>query len=68
MLAAVNTSLPFMSDEAMAAALPGRPEYTVKKYLPLVEALRRKAEALSNAGKPAFVVLPCCHAGCQLCY
>lgn len=36
-----------MSDEAMAAALPGRPEYTVKKYIQLVEALRDKAAALT---------------------
>ncbi|KAA6425292.1 MAG: hypothetical protein FRX49_04786 [Trebouxia sp. A1-2] len=49
MLTAVSASLPFMSDEAMAAALPGRPEYTVKKYLQLVTALRSKAESLSNS-------------------
>ena len=49
MLAAVSVSLPFMSDEAMAAALPGRPEYTVKKYLRLVTALRAKAESLTNS-------------------
>ena len=36
-----------MSDEAMAAALPGRPEYTVKKYIQLVEALRKKAATLT---------------------
>ena len=49
MLAAVSASLPFMSDEGMAAALPGRPEYTVKKYLRLVTALRTKAESLTNS-------------------
>ncbi|KAL0052823.1 hypothetical protein WJX82_008343 [Trebouxia sp. C0006] len=49
MLTAVSASLPFMSDDAMAAALPGRPEYTVKKYLHLVTALRTKAEYLSNS-------------------
>ena len=38
-----------MSDEAMAAALPGRPEYTVKKYIQLVEALRKKAAALTSS-------------------
>ena len=49
MLTAVSASLPFMSDDAMAAALPGRPEYTVKKYLHLVTALRTKAESLTNS-------------------
>ena len=49
MLTAVSASLPFMSDEALAAALPARPDYTVKKYLHLVTALRTKAESLSNS-------------------
>ncbi len=49
MLTAVSATLPFMSDEAMAAALPGRPEYTVKKYLHLVTALRTKAESLASS-------------------
>ena len=49
MLTAVSASLPFMSDEAMAATLPGRPEYTVKKYLHLVTALRTKAESLTDS-------------------
>lgn len=38
-----------MSDEAQTAALPGRPEYTVKKYIQLVEALRDKAAALTSS-------------------
>lgn len=38
-----------MSDEALAAALPGRPEYTVKRYIQLVEALRDKADALTSS-------------------
>lgn len=38
-----------MSDEALAAALSGRPEYTVKKYIQLVEALRDKAAALTSS-------------------
>ena len=38
-----------MSDEALAAAVPGRPEYTVKKYIQLVEALRNKATALTSS-------------------
>ncbi len=37
-----------MSDEALAAALPARPDYTVKKYLHLVTALRTKAESLTK--------------------
>lgn len=49
MLTVFTPSLPFMSDEALAAALPGRPDYTVKKYIQLVEALRTKADALSSA-------------------
>ena len=49
MLTVFTPSLPFMSDEALAAALPGRPEYTVKQYIQLVEALRNKADALSCA-------------------
>lgn len=38
-----------MSDEALTAAVPGRPEYTVKKYIQLVEALRYKAAALTSS-------------------
>ncbi len=49
MLTAVSASLPFMSDEALAAALPARPDYTVKKYLHLVTALRTKAESLTDS-------------------
>lgn len=49
MLTVYSSSLPFMSDEALAAALPGRPEYTVKKYIQLVEALRDKAAALTSS-------------------
>ncbi len=60
MLTAVSASLPFMSDEAMAAALPGRPEYTVKKYLHLVTALRTKAEFLSTSSGQLLKV----HARC----
>ena len=49
MLTAASPSLPFMSDEALAAALPGRPDYTIKKYLQLVQVLRSKAESLSKS-------------------
>ena len=55
MLAAANPSLPFMSDEAIAAALPGKPEYKVKKYAQLVAALRKKAADLSKtSGKHLY--------------
>ena len=43
-----------MSDEALAAAVPGRPKYTVKEYIQLVEALRFKAAALTSiSGQPS---------------
>ncbi len=57
-LAAHCPDLPFMSDEAMAAALPGGKEYTVGKYLQLVAALRKKAASLGDCGAhagPVFV-------------
>ena len=62
MLTVYSPSLPFMSDEALAAAVPGRPEYTVKKYIQLVEALRDKAAALTSSSgqrnnKTAGIVL-----------
>ena len=47
MLTVYSPSLPFMSDEALAAALPGRPAYTAKKYMQLVQALRDKAIQLT---------------------
>lgn len=64
MLTTVSPTLPFMSDEALAAALPGQPEYTIKKYLQLVQALRSKADALSKssgklAPQCAWGMLPC---------
>ena len=53
MLTVYSPSLPFMSDEALAAAVPGRPEYIVKKYIQLVKSLRDKAAALtSSSGQP----------------
>ena len=54
MLTAVCPSLPFMSDEALAAALHGPPEYTVKKYIQLVDALRNKAAMLSKASDTSW--------------
>ncbi|KAK9811619.1 hypothetical protein WJX72_007087 [[Myrmecia] bisecta] len=46
-LTAYDATVPFMSDEAMAAALSGSKEYTLKQYLLLVEALQQKAQKLS---------------------
>lgn len=44
-LAAYRPDLaPFMSDEALAAALKGAKEYTPKKYVELTEALTAKAQ------------------------
>eukprot|EP00898_Chlorokybus_atmophyticus_P000267 jgi/Chlat1/1240/Chrsp115S00754 len=48
-LSVYDDSVPFMSDEAMAAALPGRSiKYTVKEYQEFIRAVRAKAEALSS--------------------
>ena len=49
MLAVADPSLPFMSDEAMVAALPKPHRYTAKEYLQLLEALRNKAAKLSKS-------------------
>lgn len=44
-LAALRPDLaPFMSDEALAAALQGTKDYTPKKYAELAEALVKKAK------------------------
>lgn len=49
-LAAYDTSVPFMSDEALAAAFPGRPiVYKVEEALALTERLRAVAHALNDA-------------------
>ena len=58
MLAANEPSLPFMSDEAMAASLPGPKAYTAKRYLELVTALRKKAAELGQHGER------CCSDSC----
>ncbi|KAG0626278.1 hypothetical protein M758_2G116100 [Ceratodon purpureus] len=42
---------PFMSDEAMVAALGNAKDYTLKSYLVFAEKLRNKAEELSNLGE-----------------
>ncbi|KQK13411.1 uncharacterized protein LOC100823325 [Brachypodium distachyon] len=44
---------PFMSDEAMVAALGNTKEYTLKQYLALAEKLQTKAEELS-VGEESF--------------
>ena len=49
-LAALDRSLPFMSDEALAAALPGPAKYTKQEFGALRRALRAKADELTTAG------------------
>lgn len=44
------TVAPFMSDEAMVAALGSVKDYTLKSYLVFAEKLRNKAEELSKLG------------------
>ncbi|GAB4823304.1 hypothetical protein N2152v2_010350 [Parachlorella kessleri] len=52
-LSAFDSSIPWMSDEAMAAAL-GSKDYTVKKFKELLEALRKKAAKLTSCGGRAW--------------
>jgi hypothetical protein len=52
-LSAVDPSVPFMSDEALAAAL-GTKQYTVAAAGMLMEALQAKAAALTAAGGRVF--------------
>lgn len=54
-LSAADPSVPFMSDEALEAALGSR-DYTVPQYLRLLEELRSKAEELSGKGEGVFVL------------
>lgn len=54
MLAVADPSLPFMSDEAMVAALPKPHRYAAKEYLQLLEALRNKAAKLSKSSDTAW--------------
>lgn len=49
-LAAAQPAYPFMSDEAMAAAVKGPLKYTVPEYLQLVKALQDKAQKLNYGG------------------
>ena len=49
-LTAAEPSLPFMSDEALAAALGGKPVYTVKQYVQYALAMRKRAAELSTEG------------------
>eukprot|EP00803_Ostreobium_quekettii_P002260 evm.model.scf_410.5 EVM.evm.TU.scf_410.5 scf_410:42674-43833(+) len=48
LLAAFDPSCPFMSDEALRAALGGAREYTAGRYMELAAALRSKAEQLGG--------------------
>lgn len=47
-LAAVDPSVPFMSDEAIAAALPGDKRYTLSVYVHVLKWLRARAAALQQ--------------------
>ena len=50
MLAVAQPAYPFMSDEAMGAAVKGPMKYTVPEYVQLVEALQGKAAELNQGG------------------
>lgn len=50
LLAAVDPSVPFMSDQAIAVALPGDKRYTLDVYLSVVDWTRARAAALSEHG------------------
>ncbi|KAI3685847.1 hypothetical protein L6452_35108 [Arctium lappa] len=45
---------PFMSDEAMVAALGNSKQYTLKQYLVFVDKLEAKAKELSGTGEEVF--------------
>jgi hypothetical protein len=59
-LAVAQPAYPFMSDEAMGAAMQGPLKYTVPEYVQLVEALQEKAAALNNGGGE--------HASLRICF
>jgi len=48
-LAAAQPAFPFMSDEAMQAAVKGPLKYTLPDYVQLVEAAQAKASELNEA-------------------
>lgn len=47
-LAVASPAVPFMSDEALAACVPGPKQYTLKAYMELYRALTAKAAELSE--------------------
>jgi hypothetical protein len=49
-LSAAHPSIPFMSDEAMAVVIKGKPRYDINEAVELTEALQKKAKELSAAG------------------
>ncbi|CAK0784462.1 hypothetical protein CVIRNUC_007666 [Coccomyxa viridis] len=49
-LTAMSPHVPFMSDEAMAAALKGKKEYTLPYFLKYAAAVEEKASSLSTEG------------------
>eukprot|EP00884_Botryococcus_braunii_P019398 jgi/Botrbrau1/6141/Bobra.331_2s0034.1 len=53
-LTAANPSVPFLSDEAMAAAVGGKKEYTVKSCIAVLGLLRDKAKLLSQTSEEAW--------------
>lgn len=50
-LAAFDDSIPFQSDEAVAASLGSKAKYSIEEHLELTQALRRKAKELSSSGR-----------------
>ena len=60
-LAVAQPAYPFMSDEAMGAAVKGPLKYTVPEYVQLVEALQGKAAELNKGdGERPLPLLPAC--------
>ena len=55
-LTAADPALPFMSDEAVAAALGGKPTYTAKQYVQYAIAMRKRAAELSTEGKTPWSI------------
>lgn len=69
-LAVAQPAFPFMSDEAMSAAVKGPIKYTVPEYVQLVEALQGKAAELNEgAGEhtlPTLTARLTCGLACSL--
>jgi hypothetical protein len=51
MAALVQPSLPFMADEALVAAVGGRPDYSLPQYMRFAGAMQQRAEQLSQGGR-----------------